>query len=38
MVWDVYAIYHKDLPLWRDVIAKVRQTGAIWSTGCANLA
>jgi len=24
MVWDVYAIYHKDLPLWRDVIAKVR--------------
>jgi hypothetical protein len=24
MVWEVYANYHKDLPQWRDTIAKVR--------------
>ncbi len=24
MVWDVYAVYHRDQSLWRDLIAKVR--------------
>ena len=24
MAWDVYAIYHKDLQMWREAIAKVR--------------
>jgi len=24
MAWEVYSIYHKDLPMWRDLIAKVR--------------